>query len=85
MRVLLADPPAKGTKFDDSYPNLGLLYLAGSIRAGLGDTATGRRIIDACAATPILPGQKKGGWTFLFDREMTGHDSDLGRKGENIG
>ena len=33
MKVLLADPPAKGTKIDDSYSNLGLLYLAGSLKA----------------------------------------------------
>jgi radical SAM superfamily enzyme YgiQ (UPF0313 family) len=39
MRVLLADPPAKGTKIDDSYPNLGLLYLAGSLKAAFGDAA----------------------------------------------
>jgi len=32
MRVLLADPPAKGTRIDDSYANLGLLYLAGALR-----------------------------------------------------
>ncbi len=39
MKVLLADPPVKGTKIDDSYPNLGLLYLAGSLKAAFGDTA----------------------------------------------
>ena len=33
MRVLLADPPARGTKIDDSYPNLGALYLASSLRS----------------------------------------------------
>ena len=33
MKVLLADPPAKGTNIDDSYSNLGLLYLAGSLKA----------------------------------------------------
>jgi radical SAM superfamily enzyme YgiQ (UPF0313 family) len=32
MRVLLADPPLKGTRIDDSYPNLGLLYLASAAR-----------------------------------------------------
>jgi len=36
MRVLLADPPVKGTKIDDSYPSLGLLYLAGSLRSTFG-------------------------------------------------
>jgi anaerobic magnesium-protoporphyrin IX monomethyl ester cyclase len=36
MRVLLADPPAKGTKIDDSYSNLGLLYLAGSLKSAFG-------------------------------------------------
>lgn len=36
MRVLLADPPARGTRLDDSYANLGLLYLAGTLRAALG-------------------------------------------------
>ncbi len=36
MRVLLADPPVKGTKIDDSYPSLGLLYLAGSLRSKFG-------------------------------------------------
>ena len=33
MKVLLADIPVKGTKIDGSYPNLGLLYLAGSLKA----------------------------------------------------
>ncbi len=33
MRILLADPPVKGTKIDDSYPSLGLLYLAGSLKS----------------------------------------------------
>lgn len=33
MKVLLADPPAKGTRIDDSYANLGLLYLAGSLKS----------------------------------------------------
>ena len=33
MRVLLADPPTKGTNIDASYSNLGLLYLAGSVKA----------------------------------------------------
>ena len=35
MKVLLADTPVKGTKIDDSYPNLGLLYLAGSLKTGI--------------------------------------------------
>jgi magnesium-protoporphyrin IX monomethyl ester (oxidative) cyclase len=37
MKVLLADPPAKGTKIDDSYPNLGALYLAGSLKNCFGE------------------------------------------------
>ena len=43
MRVLLADPPAKGTKVDNSYANLGLLYLASSLKAGFeqGDLEVG--------------------------------------------
>jgi radical SAM superfamily enzyme YgiQ (UPF0313 family) len=36
MRVLLADPPAKNTNIDDSYANLGALYLAGSLKAAFG-------------------------------------------------
>lgn len=32
MKILLADTPVKGTNIDDSYPNLGLLYLAGSLK-----------------------------------------------------
>jgi len=36
MRVLLADPPAKGTRIDDSYANLGVLYLAGSLQSAFG-------------------------------------------------
>ena len=36
MKVLLADPPTRGTKIDDSYANLGLLYLAGSLKAAFG-------------------------------------------------
>ncbi len=36
MKVLLADPPVKGTKIDDSYPSLGLLYLAGSLQSTFG-------------------------------------------------
>jgi anaerobic magnesium-protoporphyrin IX monomethyl ester cyclase len=37
MKILLADPPVKGTKIDDSYSNLGLLYLAGSLKAAFGE------------------------------------------------
>ncbi len=36
MRVLLADPPTGGTNIGDSYSNLGLLYLAGSLKAAFG-------------------------------------------------
>jgi len=32
MKILLADPPVRGTRIDDSYPSLGLLYLAGSLK-----------------------------------------------------
>ncbi len=41
MRVLLADPPARGTRIDDSYPNLGLLYLAGSVKASCDEANVG--------------------------------------------
>ena len=37
MKVLLADCPSKEFAYDASYPNLGLLYLAGSLKNGLGD------------------------------------------------
>lgn len=33
MKVLLADLPAKGSHIDDSYSNLGLLYLAGTLKS----------------------------------------------------
>jgi len=32
MKILLADPPALEMSYDASYPNLGLLYLAGFVR-----------------------------------------------------
>ncbi|MCL2347761.1 MAG: cobalamin-dependent protein, partial [Planctomycetaceae bacterium] len=36
MKILLADQPVKGTNIDGSYSNLGLLYLAGTIRHDFG-------------------------------------------------
>jgi hypothetical protein len=36
LRVLLADQPAKGTNIDSSYSNLGLLYLASTLRQDFG-------------------------------------------------
>ena len=36
MRILLADQPVQGTNIDGSYSNLGLLYLAGTIRHDFG-------------------------------------------------
>jgi len=47
MKVLLADPPAKGTRLDDSYPKLGLLYLAGYLRQALGDDTVEIRYLGA--------------------------------------
>lgn len=35
MRVLLADPPAYERRYDASYPNLGILYLAGSVKKAI--------------------------------------------------
>src|SRR5271157_3965795 len=37
MKVVLADPPALTRSYDASYPNLGLLYLAGFLRANMKD------------------------------------------------
>ncbi len=37
MRIVLADPPAKERLYDASYPNLGILYLIGYLRAKLKD------------------------------------------------
>ena len=37
MDVLLADPPAHERKYDDSYANLGILYLAGSLKKVIGE------------------------------------------------
>lgn len=36
MKILLADPPVKGTNIDGSYSNLGLLYLAGTLQKDFG-------------------------------------------------
>jgi len=36
MRILIADQPVQGTNIDGSYSNLGLLYLAGTIRHDFG-------------------------------------------------
>jgi len=38
MKVILADPPALSRSYDASYPNLGLLYLAGFLRAKMKDS-----------------------------------------------
>jgi anaerobic magnesium-protoporphyrin IX monomethyl ester cyclase len=38
MKILLADQPAKGTNIDSSYANLGLLYLASTLRQDYGNT-----------------------------------------------
>ncbi len=35
MNIALADPPALARSYDDSYPNLGLLYLVGFVRENL--------------------------------------------------
>ncbi|MDR1385429.1 MAG: B12-binding domain-containing radical SAM protein [Planctomycetaceae bacterium] len=37
MRILFADQPVKGTNIDGSYSNLGLLYLAGTIKHTFGN------------------------------------------------
>lgn len=47
MRVLLADPPARGTRIDDSYSNLGLLYLAGALKQAFGSRDLDVRYVGA--------------------------------------
>ncbi len=37
MKILLTDPPAKEKAYDASYPNLGILYIAGYLRKALKD------------------------------------------------
>jgi len=37
MKILLADQPVKGTNIDGSYSNLGLLYLAGTVKKDFGN------------------------------------------------
>jgi len=37
MKLLLADPPALERKYDNSYPNLGILYLLAFVRQRFGD------------------------------------------------